>query len=358
MATTQLKQAQSRVTSLDYVRGLAAFGILLYHFQSWTLGHMEADSFWGRIGLYGVAIFYVLSGLTLYHVYEQRLQLKTASLTDFYLKRIFRLFPLLWLIMPVYLYTNPELRDWDRIVLNFTGLFGFVAWDQPIGVGVWSIGNELVFYFFFPIFLFSAKYSRLAFTVVCAFILGLGIYFAFYSINEAVPLAEQWRDYVNPFNQIFLFLGGVAIGYFTKYRPLPAFPLILLLFSGIAVFILYYAAGNTVVLVTDWNRFVFSATCLAVCLAMYKLPFTFPAVLHTPLQFLGEVSYALYLLHPLVYKVVSFAAKQFQFSPWVTITVSIIATLLMSHFVYRYYEQRFIRLGQKVSKTITARLSS
>ena len=358
MTVQQVKQVPGRVTSLDYVRGLAAFGILLYHFQSWTLGHMEAESFWGRIGLYGVAIFYVLSGLTLYHVYEARMQARKAPLTDFYLKRVFRLFPLLWLIMPVYLIIDPTLRDWDRILLNFTGLFGFIRWDEPIGVGVWSIGNELVFYLFFPLFLFSARYSRVAFAIVCLLIVGMGAYFAFYSIKDAMPLANQWRDYVNPFNQIFLFLGGVTIGYLTKYRSLPTLPLVAILLAGIVVFIVYPASGNTVTLVTGLNRFIFSATCLAVCVAMYKLPFAFPKMLHVPLHALGEISYALYLLHPLVYKVVKFAAKQFNFSPWVTIIIAIAATIILSQLVYRYYEQYFIRLGQKVSKTITARLEA
>ncbi|HEY4650323.1 MAG TPA: acyltransferase [Pontibacter sp.] len=353
MAATQVQQAPGRVTTLDYVRGLAAFGILLYHFQSWTLGHMDATSFWGRVGLYGVAIFYVLSGLTLYHVYEARLQFRKASLTDFYLKRIFRLFPLLWLIMPVYLVIMPELREWDRILLNFTGLFGFVSWDKPIGVGVWSIGNELVFYLFFPLFLFAARYSRVAFAIVCLLILGLGAYFAFYSISDTTPLSAQWRDYVNPFNQIFLFLGGVAIGHFTKYKTLPWLPLVVLLLAAIVVFSVYPVIGNTVSLVTGWNRFIFAATCLAVCLAMYKLPLTFPNVLHAPLQLLGEISYALYLLHPLVYEVIKFIAKKAGFSPWLTIVLAIITTISASQLVYRYYEQRFIKLGQQVSRSLT-----
>ncbi|MEJ8756033.1 acyltransferase [Pontibacter sp. H259] len=357
MAATQVQQAPARVTSLDYLRGLAALGILLYHFQSWTLGHMEAETFWGRIGLYGVAIFYVLSGLTLYHVYEARLQPNKAGLTDFYLKRIFRLFPLLWLIMPVYLVILPELREWDRILLNFTGLFGFVAWDEPIGTGVWSIGNELVFYLFFPLFLFSARYSRALFAIVCLLIVGIGVYFAFYSIDDADPLAKHWRDYVNPFNQIFLFLGGVAIGYLTKYKSLPAVPLVILLVLAVLVFTYYPAAGNTIVLVTDWERFVFAGTCLAVCFAVYKLPVTLPRVLHVPLHTLGEISYALYLLHPLVYKLVKFVARQYGFAPWVTILVAIVITVIASQLVYRYYEQRFVKLGQKVSKSLTSRMT-
>jgi exopolysaccharide production protein ExoZ len=81
-------------------------------------------------------------------------------------------------------------------------------------------------------------------------------------------------------------------------------------------------------------------------------------VLHVPLHTLGEISYALYLLHPLVYNVVKFVARQLHFSPWVTIVVAIVVTVIASQLVYRFYEQRFIKLGQKVSKTITARLET
>lgn len=354
MADPNALPPQSRVTSLDYVRGLAAFGILLYHFQSWAFEHMMAESFWGRVGVYGVAIFYVLSGLTLYHVYEARLQPRFMPLLDFYIKRIFRIFPLLWLIMPVYIYLYPELGNWGRVLLNYTGLFGFVAWDKPIGTGVWSIGNELVFYACFPVFLFAARYSRAVFAAICLFILALAVYFAFYSINSGIPLAPQWRDYVNPLNQIFLFLGGVAIGYLSKYRTFPSLPIIGLLVTGALVFVFYPAEGNPVVLVTDERRFILAACCLAVCFAMYKLPLTLPAVLHVPLQTLGEISYALYLLHPLVYNQL---VVPMHLLPWAAILVATLLTIIISLIVYQFYEKAFIRLGQKTSASAAKRLS-
>jgi len=61
----------NRLNSLDYLRGIAAFGIMIYHYSSWTFGRFHADNFMGRVGVYGVAIFYVLSGLTLFHVYHE-----------------------------------------------------------------------------------------------------------------------------------------------------------------------------------------------------------------------------------------------------------------------------------------------
>jgi peptidoglycan/LPS O-acetylase OafA/YrhL len=46
-----------RLPELDYLRGLAAFGIMIFHYLSWTRGEFSADDTMGRIGIYGVAFF-------------------------------------------------------------------------------------------------------------------------------------------------------------------------------------------------------------------------------------------------------------------------------------------------------------
>src|SRR4051812_42709272 len=95
--TAPLQQAQPRLPGLDYLRGLAAFGIMTYHYSSWTFGEQVASSFLGRVGIYGVAIFYILSGQTLSYIYSSKLQLVSVDLLTFFKKRFFRIFPLLWL---------------------------------------------------------------------------------------------------------------------------------------------------------------------------------------------------------------------------------------------------------------------
>ncbi|MGZ5244541.1 MAG: acyltransferase family protein, partial [Bacteroidia bacterium] len=61
-----------RIHNLDYLRGIAAFGIMAYHYLAWSFGEFSAEDFMGRFGLYGVSIFYCLSGLTLYSVYHEK----------------------------------------------------------------------------------------------------------------------------------------------------------------------------------------------------------------------------------------------------------------------------------------------
>ncbi len=346
----------SRVASLDYVRGLAALSILLYHYQSWIFGNFDAASIWGRLGLYGVGLFYVLSGLTLYHVYEQRLKPQPELVSDFYLKRLFRIFPLLWLVMTVYLVRDAQYAKagWGNVFYNFTGLFGLLDWNNAIGVGVWSIGNELTFYLLFPVFIFVIRYSRPAFLLLSLLLMAIGLYFAFFGIAATTPLADQWRDYTNPLNQAFLFLGGFCIGHFSKHRNYNSKLLLLVLLLSIAVFCFYPAAGETATLVSGMNRLIFSSTCLAACWCMYKLPVSPPALVDGPLKKLGEVSYALYLLHPIVYnELTGYGANKGVLPPWQLLFAATGITLLLSLLVYRFYEQPFIRFGQRTSRLVS-----
>ena len=72
-------QPQQRLHELDYLRGLAAVGIMAYHYSTWAFGAQEANSFLSRVGIYGVAIFYVLSGQALTYVYASTLSLEVSS---------------------------------------------------------------------------------------------------------------------------------------------------------------------------------------------------------------------------------------------------------------------------------------
>ena len=75
-----------RFYNLDYLRGLAAFGIMVYHYRFWLTGEFSSDSFMGRVGLYGVSIFYVLSGLTLFLVYYEKMHFSKEAVLQFFKK--------------------------------------------------------------------------------------------------------------------------------------------------------------------------------------------------------------------------------------------------------------------------------
>ncbi len=340
----------NRLYNLDYLRGLAAFGIMIYHYLSWTLGKFSSDTFMGRLGIYGVSIFYVLSGLTLYYVYYDKMKPSKDDILSFFKKRIFRIFPLLWLVTIVSIILSRTMPDFTDLFLNLSGLFGFIKWDKYFSAGVWSIGNELVFYIFLPFFiLFIKKFKPLMILLAIA-ILGLYLYFAFVKLNPNLTLSEQWKDYVNPLNQVFLFLSGFLIGFFLHNIKIKNSIIISFLLFGIVLFTFYPTTGDTINIVTGINRLVFTSCCFIICICFYKLIFKFPEFIHKPLTLLGEASYSVYLLHPIVWTLTGIASgifrRHFFYIPEsVSLILSVVLTLIISYYVYQYFEKYFMKLG-------------
>lgn len=339
-----------RLHNLDYLRGIAAFGIMIYHFSLWNFGAFPAESILGRVGIYGVSIFYVLSGLTLYHVYFHKMTLSLSSLKDFWKKRIFRIFPLLWLATILFVIIERKELDFYRIFLNLTGLFGFIKWDYYLAVGSWSIGNELVFYAFLPVFIYLGKNYKTAFWILSTLILALGFYFSYVVFDPNQKLIAQWHHYTNPLNQVFLFLGGFILGYIFEKHRFKLMVNLLLLTVGVVIFIFWPAQGDQIDLVSGTNRIIFSLSCLLISLAFFKIEINIPTIIQKSLSMLGEASYSVYLLHPIVYLVFNFFNKRIlHFSKINTIFIASVLTITCSYLTYIYFEKYFMKLAK--SKT-------
>lgn len=313
-----------RLYTLDYLRGLAAFGIMFYHLTQWAYGPHDPNSFIGKVGYYGVSIFYVLSGLTLYHVYFKKMRIENVG--KFFIKRFFRIFPLMWVVMLFTIWLQGPF-SLQMIAANITGLFGFIRPWAYIGTGMWSIGNELVFYVFFPAFVLFYKKDHSSIWIIGVALFVIYLYFAFFE-------DYSWQSYVNPLNQVFLFYCGFMIGLKT---PAVKHSWIFVV-AGVVLFILWPATSVSD-LVTGWGRLVFTLCCLLVVYGFYRLDFKF---LHWPLSKLGEASYSVYLVHPLVY----FGIAQLNLNAFVTVTSCIIVTLALSYLLYTQFERRFIDLAR------------
>ena len=86
----------NRIESLDWLRGLMAIAIMFYHLTSWHISPLDSSNILGRLGIYGVSVFFVLSGLSMAVVYSSFIvDVKTAI--SFFIRRIFRIWPLLWI---------------------------------------------------------------------------------------------------------------------------------------------------------------------------------------------------------------------------------------------------------------------
>ncbi|MCW3077470.1 MAG: acyltransferase 3, partial [Bacteroidetes bacterium] len=205
-----------RYEGLDYLRGLCALSILLYHYVEWTMRGLDISNPLGKLGVYGVSMFYVLSGLTMYLVYYKSFSLNKSFLKSFYLKRFFRIYPLMWLIMILSILFVGFKGSIKDLFIQFTGLFGIVDWAASVPAGMWSIGNELCFYLMLPIFFYCMKRGTISLVIMTSVTFCIYLYFAFFLFDKTKPISVQDTLYKNPLCQAGLFLGGILIGYFFK----------------------------------------------------------------------------------------------------------------------------------------------
>lgn len=116
--------------------------------------------------------------------------------------------------------------------------------------------------------------------VITIAIFSLYVYFAYVKLNPNLKFDDQWINYVNPLNQILLFLGGFLIGQFFSNIRIKNSIIIILLILGFAILTYYPASGDIINLVTGKNRLVFTFYCFLICICFYKMTLKFPKFLH------------------------------------------------------------------------------
>ncbi|MFM7106079.1 MAG: acyltransferase family protein [Flavobacteriales bacterium] len=339
-----------RLYALDYLRGLSAAGIMVFHFVSFTYGAPDAHATLGRWGLYGVSVFYVISGLTLAHVYKDSLLPTRKSLLLFYSRRAFRIFPLFIAVTLMSVFIVKKHFSIYDIFMNITGLFGPFDHANNIALGSWSIGNELCFYLLFPWMIYIARKRTSYFISLIALVLIAYVAFAFWAKAEFASISDFWYWYIHPLNQAFLFMAGVAIAFYYSASTRIEYAFILLAI-GCALFAFWPGSGDRITLVTGFSRLVLSSSVILMAMCFYTLPKA-SGLLHAVLHFLGETSFSVYMLHNIVWVILS---ALIQYSGFILegtpkILAAVTLTIATSYVAYQFFEKPCIKLGHRINE--------
>lgn len=359
---------RSRVLSLDYLRGLMALSVMLYHYTVWSGVELETESLLRKLGIYAVSVFYILSGLSLAIVYGSRISSKKDVLA-FWIRRLFRIGPLYWLAVTAVIafaafnaFMGGSRFEFNatRILLNYSLTFGFLSPTAYLSTGAWSIGNELVFYSIFPLVLLFFRSSCVAILLVFACSMGVEAIFAFSRLDPARELVLQWPEYINPFNQFFLFWAGVVIGIFCKQMhgnshawASSAISVIIIVLC--VIFWMYPAEGDAIQLVTGTTRLALSGICVAVVLLCYIHPGNAGLPSIRMFSFLGEGCYSIYLLHPIIGGALELLMVRIAGMPaWSAFVVAFWITLFVSWWTFKHLEKPMMRRGAQLSSRMSS----
>ncbi|HBZ67390.1 MAG TPA: acyltransferase [Bacteroidales bacterium] len=330
-----------------------ALSIMFYHLSNWIIHPLDSSGPLGRLGVYGVSIFFILSGLSMAIVYNRYLT-TIQSAGRFFIRRIFRIWPLFWIVCLLVVFHQRNLAhsfDPFSLVLNLTTLFGFISPTNYIPVGAWSIGNEMVYYALTPLIIAAYNHRKWAGNTIFVITLIIGLYFAFSLLDADLSIARQWNIYVNPFNNLFLYVAGIAIFYNLLDIRIKPTIINMMLILAVLLFCVMPSEGNHIVIVSGTGRVIFVILSTIIVICFYKMQPKLPKFIAISLENIGMATYGVYLIHPVIYVYFKQYLPNYPdvYNPYMLIVMVSITTVALSIIIYRTIELRFIKLGKSIT---------
>ena len=346
------------------LRAVAIFLVFLIHSGGGGLRELGgAYNLFVDFGKYGVSMFFVISGFTIFH----QLFSGNYTLSNFLKIRISRIsIPYFPIILFIFIYINmggEQFNGWankfnngeisiDNLFAHLTYLASFNLKYANTIIGVeWSLHIEILFYFTFGYLIannflktgFKNLFFSLILTIfVAAFILYLGY------IDKVDRLLVHWM----PFRYAWMFLLG-GIGY--HYRNIANLKLTkktlytlsntsIFLFITCVFFLLNLEEINGVKLV---NEGIFAALTF-ILIVFVRDGAIFSIILNNKLSiWLGTISFSFYLFHNIFIQAKLF--NYFTNSAISLLIANFILTALISHLWYNTFE---VRIYKKVKRYI------
>jgi exopolysaccharide production protein ExoZ len=127
-----------------------------------------------------------------------------------------------------------------------------------------------------------------------------------------------------------------------------------LIIAGLLVFTFLPVTGDSLLLVKGLNRVIFTLICLVVCLSFYKTDFRLPHFADKIFRTLGEISYSVYLVHPVMWHFLSvfYQRTGLKLPGAAQLAVGFTCSLLTAYFIYRFFEKYFMKMGKIVTKRL------
>jgi len=152
-AVARATQTSGRIPSLDGLRAISICLVLFAH----TSGTQYFPSFVflrRNLGNFGVRVFFVISGFLITTLLLKELRSKgRISLPDFYLRRLFRIFPAAYAyiaVMAVLTAFGLTALEWSDIVHGLTYTVNYDRIRPWLMIHLWSLSVEEQFYLLWP----------------------------------------------------------------------------------------------------------------------------------------------------------------------------------------------------------------
>ena len=355
---------KDRILSIDGLRGYLALGVFIEHSANWYLYRKTGlwlplkSNLYQSLGNIGIMFFFMITGFLFWSrlIRDENTSLDWVKL---YIARLLRLTPLYFFVVSiilliVFIKTHFIIRE--KISSLLTEIFQWYSFtiggrpninglkDTSIICGVvWTLPYEWLFYISLPFMgLFFRKHNQYLSSLIAL----IGIIFLYIVMHLS---KDVWFSY-SP-QLLSAFLGGIFVAYIVKLKASEI--LKNSFFSWISILILCLIFYLT----TDpWNTIGIIA-CSFIFLVIASGNSFFGILTLKSSRVLGEISYSIYLIHPLLlFSLFEFLMPQKTpirpTTHWLSIFLLIPFLILCCYFTYTKIEYPFIKLTGRVNSFI------
>ncbi|MBU3188448.1 acyltransferase [Clostridium bowmanii] len=371
-----------KIDYLDSCKGIAILGVFLVHstmlfslFKITSLPFsIEQLLYTGRLG---VAIFFIISGYTVF----RSLMNKTAQ-KNFFLKYVARKFfrlavPFYCVLLVAYILSLIVMKNElnitsSNMLMHFTFLYGLDKdiYNNILGVE-WFLFDTFIFSF---LILIPYKFKKhltskntlalFVATLLISFLFSLGIQFL--KGKGAIDTTTFSWLYFSPINWLFTFSAGIFMFYFfqdiniSKIRFINKYSKILVIFVVGSIILISYLNLHFENILVSLLFIVLIFTLHSVWFINKKMSSLFKIFDNKLFSNLGKISYSFYLVHYLVLRYLKeyVPTDIFTSVPWINyfllVLISFALSLAVAYILYLFIERKPTLLEKFLIKKLSA----
>ncbi|MCX6050899.1 MAG: acyltransferase [Campylobacterales bacterium] len=349
---------------IDFLRGIAVISVVLYHFYALLgLGGAAIFPYIHYLGLFGVSLFFVISGFLVYSsflaLYKKYNQDVKHALKKYFINRIFRIFPAYYFnflivlllasltIDTSYLYSLSFIK---QILSHLSLTSYFIYKDAGLGFNgaYWTLNIEMLWYLIVPLVVLYFDKTRF---IVIAIIIS---FFMFYFLDVIYE------------NELFNFTKSkVAHLFYYSFQLFPQF-----IFFGLGILIYKYKVKfpfnkqylNFILSFCTMFTFILLSkigidTFLVRNILLFFVIFILFTLLHNQkfghfclISWLGKISYSIYLWHFILLVIMNKSGILNLVSFGLVIVLYVVLLLIISSMSYYFIEEKGLDIKAKIFK--------
>ncbi len=325
---------RDRLGELDALRGLAAFGVMVFHYTTLygiNIGHTNPPSFEFPEGDYSVYLFFMISGFVIFMTLEN-----ARAASDFIVSRFSRLYPAYWASVAVtaaFVYSmglkGQQIEPWELLV-NLT-MFQQAFHVRHLDGAYWTLQIEMYFYIQILFWFKLRQLPRIRWIVLLWLL--VSVVFEV-SDRRGTPLSWTLAQFLMV-QHIPFFAMGIQFYRIYKERSRAILDHFLI---GLALVTIWFVRGPTFALVAVFCAVVF-------LLFVYRKA----KWLNNPVfAFLGLISYSLYLIHESIgFIVIWHLEHDCGLSSTLSIVVAALVSLVLATLLAKVVERPSMRWIRK-----------